>query len=138
MPVYIIRGQPYGLEDLLADFRLLIDPTKSPIINEAINQGLYGTGTFYATAEKLIFFRKILGYGRLNGSSTLEQCTAEQIGRAFSNTLNNILKSAKNRVDIYRRLAKEDFERKKLEAAKALEQFIRENPEKYKQNCLRR
>lgn len=136
MPTYEIRGQPYGLEDLILDLRLLRSPRRSPIISEAIDRGLYKTGTFYATVDKLEFFKEILGYDRLNGSSTLEECTPAQIGIAFTNTLNNILESAKNRVDIYRRLANEDYEREKEAAAKALEDFKKNNPEKHRENYL--
>lgn len=136
MPTYIIRGQPYGFEDLIEDLRLLRNPRRSPIINEAINQGLYRTGNFYATQEKLRFFKEILGYDRLNGRATLEECDPAQIGKAFKNTLEGLLNSARNRILHYKKLANEDYKKQKEAAAKALEDFKRDHQDKYKANCM--
>lgn len=136
MPTYVIRGQPYGFEDLMEDLRLLRNQRRSPIINEAINQGLYGTGNFYATVEKLRFFKEILGYDRLNGRATLEECDPAQIGKAFQHTLESILSSARTKILRYKKLAKEDYKRQEEAATKALEDFKKNNPDKYKANCM--
>lgn len=149
MGIYIIDGKSYSIDNLLEDLAVIRDveaKNSTALVRELRQHNLDVNDIFKQTNEKRAFLRDVLRYPGLYAKGgimiPLEDCTCARIGNAFKNTLESHIERAARfepaewRVSQYQKLATEDSEARRIFAEESLEKFKKENPEKYKANCM--
>lgn len=149
MGTYIIDGKSYSIDELLEDLAVIRDleaKNSTGLVKELRSRNLDINNIFGQTNEKRAFLRDVLRYPGLYAEGgtmvPLEECTDARIGYAFKNTLESHIERAARfepaewRVSQYKKLATEDYEARKIFAEESLEKFKKENPDKYKANCM--
>lgn len=149
MEFYEIKGEPYTLEDLILDLKVARSGNDESIriIIEAENRDLLRSKIFDNTGEKIDFFKEVLGYlglyGRGGGLVKFIDCHPARIGQAFQKTIMSHMqhaspeiREAKSRIEEYKAIVTSDYQRQKEATKKALEDFERDHPNKYKANLI--